>query len=151
MWEPLYQMKTEPLDWEQELINSKTFRRLKYINHYGASALITPLNHSRYEHSLGVWSITTKFFPESIYLRLAALLHDIGHLPFSHTLEKDLGLSHHEITENKILSGEVFLILKKHNLDPEKVVTLLNIESPLSNSSSILAIDHLDSFCGIHI
>lgn len=146
VWEPLYQMTTKPFAWEDQLIKSKTFRRLKYISHYGASALATPLTHSRYEHSLGVWSITANFFPENIYLRLAALLHDIGHLPFSHSLEKELGLSHHKITEEKILRGEVAVILNKHNLEPGKVVAILNLDSPLSNSSNLLAIDHLDSF-----
>lgn len=145
-WEPLYQISTKPFKWEEEIIHSRTFRRLKHIRHYGAVALITPLNHSRYEHSLGVWTITAKFFPENIYLRLAALLHDIGHLPFSHSLEKTLELSHHKITESKILNGEIFSILKKHNLEPQKVLAILYSESPLANTTDKLGIDHLDSF-----
>jgi uncharacterized protein len=44
-----------------------------------------------------VLSPTARLAPDNVDLRLAALLHDIGHLPLSHTLEGLSGLDHHEL------------------------------------------------------
>lgn len=102
-------------EYEKELIDSLPFQRLHYIHQMGCAYLVYPgATHTRFEHSLGVMAVATLMFEkicksirpdvfhfvprkgsgEYLYwrrvLRLAALCHDLGHLPFSHVAEKDL-------------------------------------------------------------
>lgn len=98
---------------EFELIQQPHFERLRYIHQLGAALYVYPgARISRYEHSLGVMHIASKIFDSLIHrafsegsledfglssiddreyyravLRVAALVHDIGHLPFSHVGE----------------------------------------------------------------
>ena len=112
---------------EKKLINSFPFQRLRWIRQMGVAYLVYPgALHSRFEHSLGVMEIATKIYdtvtaPKNRFvalkdsefsywrqiLRLAALCHDLGHLPFSHTAEdlllSDLG---HEGMTKKIIESE---------------------------------------------
>ena len=98
---------------ERELIDSEPFQRLHYLRQLGISFLVYPgATHTRFEHSLGVMELATRIFDrvtskrgeEGIDLsywrqviRLAALCHDLGHLPFSHVAEKALlGKGGHE-------------------------------------------------------
>jgi uncharacterized protein len=109
-------------EFEKHLIDSVPFQRLHYIHQLGISYLIYPgATQMRFEHSLGVMELSTRiyrricktvrpdlfhFIPrkgsmEYIYwkkvLRIAALCHDLGHLPFSHVAESDiLGEGGHE-------------------------------------------------------
>lgn len=145
-WEPLYRFTIPISDWEAELIRSRAFRRLKYIRHTGAAGLLSPLTHSRYEHTLGVWALVARWCPENRVLRAAALVHDLGHIPFSHSMEKLLGLDHHSRTEELIQSGEVAGILGKAGTRPAEVLDVLNGDTPLTNKTGWLGIDHLDSF-----
>ena len=100
---------------ERELINSFPFQRLRYIHQIGISFLVYPgASHTRFEHSLGVMELSSRIFKALMHsvrpdifnfiprkgsqeyfywfkvLRLAALCHDLGHLPFSHVAEKTL-------------------------------------------------------------
>lgn len=91
---------------EKELIDSKPFQRLRYLHQLGMTYLLYPgATHTRFEHSLGVMELVSRAYDsfmqnesvagdERFYwrriLRLAALCHDLGHLPFSHTAEKSL-------------------------------------------------------------
>lgn len=87
---------------ETELIDTPTFQRLRRIKQLGFAYTVYPnARHSRFEHSLGVMHIMTRIL-ESVRdrnndavsdddfrkLRIAALLHDIGHYPYSHLMEK---------------------------------------------------------------
>ncbi len=107
---------------EKRLINSFPFQRLHYIRQLGLAYFVYPgATHTRFEHSLGVMELATRmyrqlcrtvrpdlfhFIPrkgslEYVYwekvLRMAALCHDLGHLPFSHVAEKEfLGAAGHE-------------------------------------------------------
>ncbi|NQX66591.1 HD domain-containing protein [Paenibacillus alba] len=146
IWEPLYQWHIQAQPVEAELFRSQPVRRLKFLHHFGASALFSPMTHSRLEHTIGVWSLMAHFFPNDLHLRLAALLHDIGHLPFSHAVENTLGYDHHRHTEQLILHGTVADILTKHGIAPAAIVAILNQDSPLTNKTSIMGLDHLDSF-----
>lgn len=101
--------------YEKELINSFPFQRLHHIHQLGIAYLAYPgATHSRFEHSLGVLELSTRIYekickmvrpdifqsiprknsPEYLYwrrvLRMAALCHDLGHLPFSHAAENVL-------------------------------------------------------------
>ncbi len=83
---------------ETELIDTPTFQRLKGIKQLGFAHMVYPsAKHTRFEHSLGVMHIMNRvigntsedFSKEDIQkLRIAALLHDVGHYPYSHVMEK---------------------------------------------------------------
>jgi hypothetical protein len=118
-------------EYEKELIDSLPFQRLHYIHQLGIAYLVYPgATHTRFEHSLGVMALATLMFEkicksirpdvfhfvprkgssEFLYwrrvLRMAALCHDLGHLPFSHVAEKDLlGAHGHEHWTLKIIDS----------------------------------------------
>lgn len=85
---------------EKQLLDHPAFIRLHYLHQLGLTYLVYPgATHSRFEHSLGVMHLATKMYDQLFSdnlshfrqaVRLGALCHDLGHLPFSHTLEKDL-------------------------------------------------------------
>ncbi|WYP27788.1 HD domain-containing protein [Alkalihalobacillus sp. FSL W8-0930] len=143
--EPLYP-EIRPFFWEVEIMQSSYFQRLKHLAHYGGGSFVSPVTHSRLEHTVGVWKLAVHFFPEWIEIRAAALLHDIGHLPFSHAIERTLGYNHHHLTETYIQSDELKTILHKAGLTPKHICDLLNQQSPLTGTDAILGLDHLDSF-----
>jgi HD superfamily phosphohydrolase len=93
-----------------EVLDTPVMQRLRYIRQLGHAFLVYPgATHTRFEHALGAYHLTRRALaaleergeleqvPEGDRLsaRLAALLHDIGHYPFSHTLE-EAGFPHHE-------------------------------------------------------
>jgi hypothetical protein len=122
-------------EFEKELIDSLPFQRLHYIHQLGISYLVYPgATHTRFEHSLGVMALATLMFdkicksvrPDVFHfvprkgssdysywrrvLRMAALCHDLGHLPFSHVAEKDLlGSLGHEHWTLKIIDSNYLL------------------------------------------
>lgn len=117
-----------------ELIDTSVFQRLRRIRQLGpASLTFHGAESSRFTHSLGVMTIARRAFdrlaaiyPELVSYRAAvlcaALLHDVGHGPFSHTAEEVFG-SHHEHWTGQILelSAEVRGLLDRFsgNLRPE--------------------------------
>jgi HD superfamily phosphohydrolase len=118
-------------EYEKELIDSLPFQRLHYIHQLGIAYLVYPgATHTRFEHSLGVMMLATLMFEkicksvrpdvahfvprkgssEYLYwrrvLRMAALCHDLGHLPFSHVAEGELvGPKGHEAWTLKIMDS----------------------------------------------
>ena len=95
-------------DAELGVIGTPAVQRLRGIHQLGLSSAVYPgATHTRFEHSLGVMHLAGKF-AESVGLteaetqayRLAGLLHDVGHAPFSHAteriMEEQLGISHEE-------------------------------------------------------
>lgn len=118
-------------EFEKELIDSLPFQRLHYIHQLGIAYLVYPgATHTRFEHSLGVMALATLMFdkicksvrPDVFHfvprkgsadylywrrvLRMAALCHDLGHLPFSHVAEKEiLGPLGHEQWTLKIIDS----------------------------------------------
>ncbi len=120
------------------LIDSRPFQRLRHIHQLALTYFVYPgASHKRFEHSLGVMELagrgfdaitardnvdeqTRELFPritEASYLqywrkvlRIAALCHDLGHLPFSHAAEKELfppGFTHETMTRKIIESHEL--------------------------------------------
>lgn len=95
-----------------DLINTREMQRLRRIKQIGMTELVFPgANHSRFAHSLGVLHTARQFlrqfervlgrpFPpeQSAYLLAAALLHDVGHGPFSHAFEQVTGQWHEVYT-----------------------------------------------------
>jgi HD superfamily phosphohydrolase len=88
---------------ENEVINTSDFQRLDRIKQLGTAYLFRRgAKHTRFEHALGTLSVTQKIidginshkadsvpFKEEVVTRMCALLHDIGHIPFGHTLEDE--------------------------------------------------------------
>lgn len=106
---------------EKLLIESWLFQRLHHIRQVGLAYFVYPgARHSRFEHSLGVMHLASKIFdrlPHKLsldehkfwraILRLGALCHDLGHLPFSHVAEQTLlGEEGHELWTCKIIGHE---------------------------------------------
>ncbi len=84
---------------EQQLIDSPSFQRLRNLKQLGLASLVYPnATHSRFAHSLGVFRIMSRVIDllvnkgqlqeeDKRKMRMAALLHDIGHYPYSHLME----------------------------------------------------------------
>ena len=90
----------------QHLLDLPAVQRLRHVRQLGFSYLVYPgANHTRFEHSLGTMHLASKIvshlslpYEESRLVTASALLHDIGHGPYSHTIEllieEELGRSH---------------------------------------------------------
>jgi len=92
------------------VLDTTPFQRLRYVRQLGHAFLVYPgATHARFEHALGTYHLARRALgilqergslagvaaDEPAVIRLAALLHDIGHYPFSHALE-EAGLPSHE-------------------------------------------------------
>ena len=99
-------------EWEKEIIGHPAFQRLRRIKQLALTDMVYPgAVHTRFEHSLGVLHLATKMYDSIVdsgrslledrlsyndaglkkdrqLIRLAALLHDVGHAPFSHASEE---------------------------------------------------------------
>ena len=156
--EPVWQLKIPLTLCERELLNTWALRRLGFVRTFGAGGLVMPTQHSRLAHVRGVFALTAHFRPDDEPLRLAALLHDVGHGPFSHSAEALPGFDHHAAGQAIILEKEVGGILRKYGFDPEKIVALTegNPPNPVRTQNGLLHLDHLDFFvrdpfaCGWH-
>ena len=127
-------------DVELKIIDLPIFQRLRRIRQLSGAHLTYPsAQHSRFEHSLGVMHIAgqaatalkEKGFLKSDQIqeiRLAALLHDVGHGPFSHLFEEVLQLkkkiSHEEIGKKIIQESEIGDILSKSGYDKKHITKL---------------------------
>lgn len=101
-----------------DIIEHPYFQRLRRITQMGLSYLVYPgVNHTRFEHAIGCMHLMQKAIDvlkfkgikiskkESEALQIAILLHDIGHGPFSHTLEHSLVAIHHEAISLKFMEA----------------------------------------------
>jgi HD superfamily phosphohydrolase len=92
------------------VLDTVPMQRLRYVRQLGHAFLVYPgATHTRFEHALGAYHLTRRALAalqergeldgvseaDRVAARLAALLHDVGHYPFSHTLE-EAGFPHHE-------------------------------------------------------
>lgn len=141
---------------ERKVLDSPPFQRLRHIHQLALTYLVYPgATHKRFEHSLGVMELASRIYdvvtePENIYqesesvrnmipkhrefehlkwrrtLRLAALCHDLGHLPFSHASEALLpqDWDHERMTMEIILGEEMAGIWKEIDVQPEHVAKL---------------------------
>jgi uncharacterized protein len=141
---------------EKDLIDTAIFQRLRRIRQLAGAHLVYPgAQHSRFEHSLGTMHIAG-YAGETLLakgylddedkvqkLRLAALLHDVGHGPFSHLFEEVLDLrrnkSHEDIGKQMISDSALSDILKKHGYNPSDVCRLSFGESKIKFLNEIIA------------
>jgi HD superfamily phosphohydrolase len=127
------------------LINADEFQRLRRVRQLGMASLAYPgADHSRYSHSLGVMETARKmldrlgqFFPidpaDRTACVAAALLHDLGHGPFSHVFERVSGVDHEAVTTRALTdeSGHVSRVLSEHDPAlPHRVARLLGHDAP---------------------
>lgn len=148
LYDPVYRMRVGLTPCEQRLIMHPALRRLHRIAHYGASARIVPVLHSRFMHTVGVLTLVFHFRAEDYPLRLAALLHDVGHLPFSHSAERALGLDHHLLTRQVLAEAGLNQILSDHGFEPDVILGLMEgrTPNPLVTGPAGMSLDHLDSW-----
>lgn len=158
-----------------ELIDTPAFQRLRYVRQLGLAFLVYPgATHSRFEHALGTYHLarrTLSLFEEHddygalgrdecMLTRIAALLHDVGHYPFSHALEEIGALNHEEVARPLICGGKVATVLRRElgSDAPERIVALIRGESQsplqglISGSIDLDKLDYLrrDAFmCGV--
>lgn len=132
-------------DLEVELLNCPEMQRLAWILQLSFTKLVFPgANHTRLEHSIGC-SYLAKSIAEQLELTrdekrtvvAAGLLHDVGHAPLSHSLEKFLPVSHEKLSSRIVSgkeklflpdSGEIPAILKSYGVDPERVAKIISGE-----------------------
>lgn len=137
-------------DWEKQIINHSAFQRLRRIKQLAFTDMVYPgANHTRFEHSVGVMHLATLMYEAIIaddenrkllaeymsyadaglkrdkqLIRLAALLHDIGHAPFSHASEDVMPLNDktkkpykHEDYSSAIITGPLRTVIEDHQIN----------------------------------
>ncbi len=143
------------------LINSKEFQRLRRILQLGGGQFVFPSAvHNRFSHSLGVYYLIDKIFRNSSFdnvsneektlTKIAGLLHDLGHGPFSHSFEKVSPINHEQWTIAIIQNeqSQINQVLKAFNIDVQAVCQIIAKTHPnkiiLSLVSSQLDCDRMD-------
>lgn len=141
---------------ERRVLDSLPFQRLRHIHQLALSSLVYPgASHRRFEHSLGVMEVAGRIYDvvtrldklsdevrdvvpvkgsledavSRSLLRIAALCHDMGHLPFSHAAEDELlpeGWDHERITYEIVCSEDMRSIWSgmTHRPDPEQLAKI---------------------------
>ncbi|HEX4966120.1 MAG TPA: HD domain-containing protein [Thermoanaerobaculia bacterium] len=125
-------IRADPL--ETALIDSRPVQRLRFIHQLGFTFLVFPgAEHTRFGHVVGAMHLAGRVYdalctkgdgllpagprsPERRLARAAALLHDLGHAPFSHSAE-DLfegGIDHEEMTRRLLGMAEVEAVFQAH-------------------------------------
>ena len=151
------EIPAEKTAWK--LLQSPDFQRLRRITQLGEVEFVFPsATHSRFAHSIGVFHCARKLVERirrEITIRnvggdfdqhradtaiLAALLHDIGHGPFSHTFEharEDIAekrnkpfRSHEDFSAQMITSGNISDILKEDGFDPDEIAKIIRAKPP---------------------
>ena len=114
----------------RDLIDTPEVQRLSGIKQLGLAYLVFPgANHTRIEHSIGTSFVARRISErleinddEKMKVQIACLLHDVGHGPYSHTLESVLNyrlkIDHMDVTK-KIITGEYNILID----EPEKTIT----------------------------
>jgi len=158
-----------------KLVDTEVFQRLRYVRQLGWTYLVYPgATHSRFEHALGTHHLSRRTLAllseaedsasigeiDQAIVRSAALLHDVGHYPFSHALEEIGALHHEDVARPLITEGTVASLLSSHlgKDAPLRIFDLIRgrSENPLqgliSGSLDLDKIEYLkrDAFmCGV--
>jgi len=125
-------------DLEKDIIDTRVVQRLRRLRQLAGAEYVYPgANHTRFEHSIGVMylagvlaeNLPVELSEEDIQMvRIAGLLHDVGHGPFSHIYEslsiKYLEKTHEDLTRWIILESELADILSDAGYSPQKISKL---------------------------
>ncbi len=139
-----------------DLLDTPAVQRLRHIKQLGTVQLAYPsANHTRFEHSLGVYHLAERALdhmevdgPDADRVRAAAMLHDVGHGPFSHNIEslthRETGKYHDDVDE-LLGEGQVGEVLRENGLDPSRVARLVAGEGKYGQLvSGELDVDRMD-------
>jgi HD superfamily phosphohydrolase len=144
-------------DFVQELLSTPQMQRLRRVRQLGFSNLVYPgANHNRFEHSLGTMNLASMLIKnldsieddKKTEIKIASLLHDIGHGPFSHVTENiiDKYTRHrHDDLKEILVKGEIGEILKKYGFSPRNLAKHVKGETSLGQIiSSEIDVDKMD-------
>jgi hypothetical protein len=152
-------------EWERDLISQPSYQRLRRIRQLGWTDQVYPgAMHTRFEHSLGVMHVASAMYDgivrgsretlegdldfdgagierDRILVRLTALLHDVGHAPFSHAAEDllpegDNGRFHHEEYSAAIIREKLRHPIEDHPLNQNYRIQADEIAALLEGSAS---------------
>ncbi len=152
---------------EKEVIDSYPVQRLRRLRQLAGAEYVYPgANHTRFEHSIGVMYLAGKVVENPNIsqmvdekdveaVRIAGLLHDVGHGPFSHVFEhlltKKLNKTHEDITVWLIKKSELKDVLERLGHNPEYIAELAAGSPPASPKAflnqiirSYIDVDKLD-------
>lgn len=142
--------------WAAPIVEAPAFQRLRRIQQLGTAHLVYPgAHHKRFEHSIGAYHLAGRFASalgldphETKTVKAAALVHDVGHGPFSHAFEEllhDEGRRHEETSVDLVRWGPLGDLLRQGGIDPGAVAQLVLGQGPLSSVvSGALDADRLD-------
>jgi len=159
-------------DWERQIINHPIFQRLRRIRQLAFTDMVYPgAMHARFEHSIGVMHLATLMYDAIVgdeknedilkenlsydpaglsrdrqLIRLAALLHDIGHAPFSHASEEVMPANEktkkhykHEDYSSEIITAQMKDVIEKHPINKTNYkITAEEVAALLEGNVSIL-------------
>lgn len=161
---------------ERKLIDAPSFQRLRHLKQLGLAALVYPnATHSRFAHSLGVFRIMSRVIELLVArrklaeedrrtMRIAALLHDVGHYPYSHLMEYVDRDKHrptylaekvatsaeapstvnrypdHEKVGQLVITrrADVASTLREYGIDPEEVASIIRAEHTRSAYNQLI-------------
>ena len=144
------------------LINTPEFQRLRRIRQLGVSSMTYPgAEHSRFIHSLGVMNFAQRILGSLLHryredsaaadvlhthertVKAAALLHDVGHGPYSHMIERaSKRLADHEKTTLALIKSpdsEIRAVLERYNIDPQAICDILQKSTEYRLLSDIIS------------
>lgn len=157
------------------VLDSEPFQRLRYIRQLGHAYLVYPgATHTRFEHALGAYHLARRALSllaergelsavpaeEVTLVRLAALLHDVGHYPFSHALEEAGLPSHETLAVEHLAHPDLRVVLERTgiNAPARRIAALISGASPsplqglISGSLDLDKIEYLTRdarMCGV--
>ncbi len=138
------------------LLDTPALQRLRMIRQLGFSFLVYPgANHTRFEHALGTMHLATRLCnhlsldqDDSLLLRASALLHDIGHGPFSHAIEplmESICGHGHDAVNDLLEEPSAASALAETGLDPGEVAAVIGGNHRLSGAiHGELDVDRMD-------
>jgi HD superfamily phosphohydrolase len=140
----------------EALLDTPPVQRLRNIKQLGTVTLVYPsANHTRFEHSLGVYHLADAALghlgiegQQAERVRAAALLHDVGHSPYSHNVERVIHREtgkYHDDVHDLLDGGAVARVLTDHGLNPDAVADLVGGDGELGQLvSGELDVDRMD-------
>ena len=116
-------------DDEIKILDTEQMQRLRNIKQLAFTYLIYPsATHTRFEHSIGVFKLASKIADvlklnedDTKNLKMASLLHDIGHGPFSHVTEQITGINHEKVGTEIIKNSHIKDFLETRGYDIKKI------------------------------
>ncbi len=136
-----------------KIIDTPEFQRLHWIRQLGMCYLVFPgAVHTRFQHSIGTMHVAgeiarTLHIEDYREVKAAALLHDIGHFPFSHSFEEYFSekfhLNHEKRGRDIIMgnsgSGEIAEAIERSGMDKRRICSILSHDEDVRNQANIIS------------